>query len=211
MEKYGYGNPKLLTLYGDRNCQLTASTATQTTDLIKVMFNTTSIVKTKSLPVVETLTVSGGVFTLSKTPASGIAPTIFKVDTTTGKELKPALVAGTPTTNPTDYSISGTTVTCNSSVTKISVSYNAEIEVEALEMSDNTPKNWEACGILYCKEIETGNLYKAWLELPNISILPNASMSAKNENGAPDPVELTVDLMVGADGYPYALDFVKEA
>lgn len=175
------------------------------------MFNTSTVIKTKSLPVVEYLTVSGGTFTLTNIPSGSVTPTIFKVDTATGKELKPALVAGTPATNVTDYSISGKIVTCHSSVTKIAVSYNYDVEVEALEMADSTPKNWEAVATIACKEIETGALYKAWLELPNISILPNSKLSAVNASGAPDPIDLTIDLMVGADGYPYAIDFVKEA
>lgn len=206
----GYKNPKLLVLYGDRNCQLTASTSTQSADLIKVMFNNDTVTKTKSLPVVETLNLADGTFALSKTPSTGVPITVFKVDANTGKELKPALVVGTPVSNPTDYSILTNKITCHSTVKKIVVSYNADVEVESLEMADGTPKNWEACGILYAKEIETGNIYKAWLELPNISFLPKNTISAKNESGTPDAVEFTVDLMNGADGYPYALDFQRE-
>lgn len=208
--KGGYGNPKLLTLYGNRDCKLTGQTATQTMELLKIMNNATSTVKTKHLPVEETLTISGGKFTLSQVPSSGIAPTIYKIDTSTGKVLKPALVAGTPTSNVTDYSISTKTITCHSSVTKIKVIYDTDIEVETVEMTSSTPKNYEAYGLLVAKEIATGNIYKAWIECPNISITLSNKITVKNDTGAPDPIDIEIDLLIGADGYPYALDFQKE-
>ena len=207
----GYGNPKLLTLYGDRDCQLTGTTATQTVDLIKVMSNAVSSVKTKHLPIEETIVISGGKFTLANTPSTGIAPTIYAVDANTGKELKPALVVGTPATNATDYSINAKEITCNSAVTKIKVYYDTDIEVETIEMNDSTSKNYEGYGLLVAKDVITGQLYKAWIECPNMSIALNNKVGAKNDTGAPDAVEITVDLMQGADGYPYALDFQKQA
>lgn len=207
----GYGNPKLLTLYGDRDCKLTGQTATQTMELLKVMSNATSEVKTKHLPIEETLVVDSGKFTLSQTPSTGIAPTIYKVDATTGKILKPALTVGEPSTNEGEYSISTNEVTCHSSVTKIKAIYDYDVEVETIEMASSTPKNYEAYGLMVAKEISTGNLYKAWIECPNISITLSNKIAAKNDTGAPDAIDIDIDLLIGSDGYPYALDFQKEA
>lgn len=207
----GYGNPKLLTLFGDRDCRLEGQTATMTTDLLKVMSNNGIVKKTKPEQQVETIEISGGKFTLKLNPTTGITPTIFKIDVASGKEVKPALVVGTPATKQTDYSISGKDITCHSSVAKIIVYYDADIEVETIEASDNTPKNYEGSGLLVAKEIETGKLYKAWIECPNITIQPSFSLQSKNENGAPDPVSLNMDLLVDtAKRYPYSLSFAED-
>ena len=208
----GYGNPKLLTLFGDRNCKLEGQTATMTTDLLRVMSNNKILTKTKPEQQVEILTLSEGGFTLKSTPSSGVSPTIFKIDDATGKEIKPALKVGEPTSNETDYSISGTKITCHNSVKKIIVYYDADIEVETIEATDNTPKNYEGSGLLVAKEIETGTLYKAWIECPNMTVQPSFNMQSKNETGAPDPVSLNIDLLVDASkGYPYSLSFAQDA
>jgi len=206
----GYGNPKLLTIYGDRDCKLEGTTATMTTDLMKIMSNNSVVTKTTPEQFVETLTLSGGVFTLTNTPSIGITPTIFKVDAD-GKIVKPALVVGTPATNATDYSIASTAITCHSSVTKIKVFYDSDVTVETIEAKDNTPKNYEVKGLLVCKEIETGNLYTAWIDCPNATVQPSFTLQGKNDSAAPDAVTVNIDLLVGADGYPYKLAFIEEA
>lgn len=180
-------------------------------ELLKVMGNGVSAVKTKHLPVEETILLSGGKFTLSQVPSSGITPTIYKVDASTGKVLRPALIAGTPTSNPTDYSIVTKDITCHSSVTKIKVFYDTDIEVETVEMVSSTPANYEAYGLMVAKEVSTGNLYKAWIECPNIAITLSNKIASKNDTGAPDPIDIEIDLLMGADNYPYALNFQKEA
>lgn len=207
----GYGNPKLLTLFGDRDCKLEGQTATMTTDLLKIQSNNQITKKTKPEQQVETISISGGKFSLKFAPSAGITPTIFKIDTATGKEVKPALKVGTPTSTETDYSISGKDITCHSSVQKIVAYYDADIEVETIEASDNTPKNYEGSGLLVAKEIETGKLYKAWIECPNMTVLPSFSLQSKNDSGSPNPVSVAVDLLVDtAKGYPYAISFAED-
>lgn len=207
----GYGNPKLLTLMGDRECRLEGQTATMTTDLLKVMSNNAIQTKTKAEQQVEILSGDGGSFSLTKDPSEGVAPTIFKIDETTGKEIKPALTVGEPASTETAYSISGKTITCHTSVKKIVVYYDADIEVETIEATSNTSKNYEASGLLVAKEIESGKLYKAWIECPNITVQPSFSLQSKNENGAPDPVTVSVDLLVDTvKGYPYSISFAEE-
>ena len=208
--KGGLGMDKLLTLYGSRDCKLTGQTATQTTDLIKVMSNTSMVIKTKPQQQIEEPLLIGGKFTLNLVPSAGISPTIYKIDAN-GKEVKPALVVGSPTTKETDYSIANTKeITCHTSVTKIRVYYDSDIEVETLEMAENVSKNWEGSGLLLVKEIETGALYNAWLDCPNMSVQPSFKLSVANSESAPSPIDLTIDLMKDtAKGYPYAISFKK--
>ena len=207
----GYTNPKLLTIYGDRDTTLTATSATMSTDLLKILTNSTTQVKTKSEQMVEDLEISGGKFTISATPTVGVTPTIFAIDQF-GKEIKPALVVGTPSSNETDYSILGKDITCHSSVKKIRAYYETEVEVETIEIADVTPKNFEFSGLAVAKEIESGKLYKVWIEIPNGSITPSYSIGAKNEASAPDSVELTIDCLKDTSrGYPIAISFLEDA
>ena len=206
----GYTNPKLLTVYGDRDTTLTATSATMSTDLLKILTNTSSVVKTKSEQMIEDLDISDGTFVISADITSGVAPTIFALDQF-GKEIKPALVTGTPTTNQGEYSISGKTITCHSSVKKIRVYYETMVEVETVEMKDVTPKNFEFAGLAVAKEIESGKLYKVWIEIPNGAITPSYNIGAKNEASAPDSVEITIDcLQDTSKGYPIAISFLEE-
>ena len=206
----GYTNPKLLTIYGDRDTTLTATSATMSTDLLRILTNSDAEVKTKSEQMVEDLELKGGTFTISEEITSGVAPTIFALDQF-GKEIKPALKVGTPTTNQGDYSIAGKVITCHSSVTKIRAYYETMVEVETIEIADVTPKNFEFAGLAVAKEIESGKLYKVWIEIPNGSITPSYNIGAKNEASAPDAVDLTIDCLLDTSkGYPIAISFLEE-
>lgn len=206
----GYTNPKLLTIYGDRDITLTATSATMSTDLLKILTNSKTETKRKSEQMVEDLTLSSGTFNISAEITSGIAPTIFALDQF-GKEMKPALKVGNPVSNTTDYSILDKKITCHSSVTKVRVYYETMVTVETIEIADVTPKNFEFAGLAVAKEIESGKFYKVWIEIPNGSISPSYSLSAKNEASAPDSVELTIDcLQDTSKGYPIAISFLEE-
>ena len=206
----GYSNPKLLTIYGDRNTTLTATSATMSTELLKILTNSETVVKTKSEQMVEEPELKGGKFSITKEVTSGVAPTIFALDQF-GKEIKPALTVGTPLSNPGDYSISGKDITCHSSVTRVRVYYESMVEVETIEVTDVTPKNFEFAGLAVAKEIESGKLYRVWIEIPNGSITPSYNIGAKNEASAPDSVELTIDcLQDTSKGYPIAISFLEE-
>ena len=205
----GYTNPKLLTIYGDRDTTLTATSATMSTDLLKILTNSSTEVKTKSEQMVEDLDVKDGKFTIQYEVTSGVAPTIFALDKF-GKEIKPALEVGSPVTEG-KYSITGKDITCHESVTKIRVYYESMVEVETIEIADVTPKNFEFAGLAVAKEIESGKLYKVWIEIPNGSITPSYNIGAKNEASAPDSVELTIDCLLDTSkGYPIAISFLED-
>lgn len=103
----GYTNPKLLTIYGDRDTTLTATSATMSTDLLKILSSTEAQIKTKSELMIEDLEAEGSavpfadgeegksVFTLSADVTPNSTMTIFAIDQF-GKEVKPALVLGQP-------------------------------------------------------------------------------------------------------------------
>ena len=206
----GYTNPKLLTIYGDRDTTLTATSATMSTDLLKILTNSNTVVKPKSEQMIEDLEISRGAFTISADITAGVAPTIFALDQF-GKEIKPALAVGTPDSNEGDYSISDKVITCHSSVTKIRVYYESMVEVETIEIADVTPRNFEFSGLAVAKEIESGKLYKVWIEIPNGSITPSYNIGGKNEASAPDSVELTIDcLQDTSKGYPIAISFLED-
>ena len=206
----GYTNPKLLTIYGDRNTTLTATSATMSTDLLKILTGTQSEVKTKLEQMVEEPALKEGKFTIKYEVASGAEPTIYALDEY-GKELKPALTVGTPTSEAGQYSITTKDITCHAGVKRIRVYYEASVEVETIELGNVTPKSYEIAGLAVAKEIETGKLYRVWVEIPNGSISPTYSISAKNEASAPDSVELTIDcLQDTSKGYPIAISFLEE-
>lgn len=206
----GYTNPKLLTVYGDRNTTLTATSATMSTELLKILTGSEAVVKTKSEQMIEEPELKAGKFTISKAVSTGVAPTIFALDEF-GKEIKPALVVGTPGTNKTEYSISALEITCHTDVKRIRVYYETLLEVETIEIKDVTPKSFEFAGLAVAKEIESGKLYRVWIEIPNGAITPSYNIGAKNEASAPDSVELTIDcLQDTSKGYPIAVSFLEE-
>ncbi|MGL6175135.1 MAG: hypothetical protein ACRC1P_11070 [Cellulosilyticaceae bacterium] len=202
-----YGNEKLLTIFGDRDSKLTGSTATQTTDLIKVMSNSEIATKMKDIQQVEDISLVGGKFTLKLNPVSGAAMDVYAIGSD-GKSTR--LTLGAAATDG-QYAITGKDITCNSSVKRVRVFYMANEEVETIEIKDITPKNWDINGLLVAKEIETGKLFTCVLEVPNGSVTPNFSMGAENKGGAPAPVDLTINMMKDeGKGYPYALNFKED-
>ena len=89
--------------------------------------------------------------------------------------------------------------------------YETSVEVETIEVKDVTPKNYEFAGLAVAKEIESGKLYRVWIEIPNGSIAPSYNIGAKNEASAPDSIELKIDcLMDTGKGYPISLSFLEE-
>lgn len=207
--KGGLGMEKLLTVYGDRDSKLTGSTATQTTDLIKIMSNSEIKTVTKAIDQVEEPTLTGGKFTLKLEALTGTTVEVWAIGTN-GKSTK--LTLGNPTTNATEFSVevvSGkSVVTCHSTVKRCRVFYVANEEVQAIEINEITPKNWDFSGDLIAKEIETGDLYICNIKAPNTSVTPNFSTASENSASAPAAVEISVNMMKSeGHGYVYALNF----
>lgn len=208
----GMNNEKLLVVYGDRDSKLTASTATQTTELIKIMSNSDSVEKIKTVDQIEEIGVSGGKFTLKLEAKAGEAMTIYSI-AKNGKSSK--LTLGSPSTNQGEYSVTTsngkTVITCHASVIKIRAHYASDEQVTAIEVKDITPKNWCLSCDLVAKEVETGKLYICSLEVPNASVTPNFAMSAENTSGAPAAVDLEIEMLKDeGKGFVYSLNFKEE-
>lgn len=204
----GLGNPKLLTVFGDRDTTLTGTTATMTADLMSVMTSNDVETATKPVQVVETLEGTSGAFTLTQEPSTtNTAITVWKVDDVGKSEL---LTKGDSVSEGV-YTITAKAIATEETVTRIKVAYMVDKEVQGIAGKDFVAKTYEANGILLVQEIESDKIFTVDLELPRITVAPSYSLSAKNESGAPDTVELTIDLLKDDNkGYSYYLAFYEE-
>lgn len=204
----GLGNPKLLTVFGDRDTTLTGTTATMTADLMSVMTSNDVETATKPVQVVETLEGTSGAFTLTQEPSTtNTAITVWKVDDVGKSEL---LTKGESVSEGV-YTITAKAIATEETVTRIKVAYMVDKEVQGIAGKDFVAKTYEANGILLVQEIESDKIFTVDLELPRITVAPSYSLSAKNESGAPDTVELTIDLLKDDNkGYSYYLAFYEE-
>lgn len=204
----GLGNPKLLTVFGDRDTTLTGTTATMTADLMSVMTSNDVETATKPVQVVETLEGTSGAFTLTQEPsATNPAITVWSVDDVGKSEL---LTKG-DAVEEGKYTVTAQAIATEATVTRIKVAYMVDKEVQGIAGRDFVAKTYEANGILLVQEIESDKIFTVDLELPRITVAPSYSLSAKNESGAPDTVELTIDLLKDDNkGYSYYLAFYEE-
>ena len=204
----GLGNPKLLTVFGDRDTTLTGTTATMTADLMSVMTSNDVETATKAVQVVETLEGTLGAFTLTQEPSTtNPTITVWKVDDVGKSEL---LTKG-DAVEEGKYTITAQAIATEETVTRIKVAYMVDKEVQGIAGKDFVAKTYEANGILLVQEIESDKIFTVDLELPRITVAPSYSLSAKNESGAPDTVELTIDLLKDDNkGYSYYLAFYEE-
>ena len=204
----GLGNPKLLTVFGDRDTTLTGTTATMTADLMSVMTSNDVETATKPVQVVETLEGTSGAFTLTQEPSTtNPTITVWKVDDVGKSEL---LTKGDAVAEGV-YTITAQAIETETTVTRIKVAYMVDKEVQGIAGKDFVAKTYEANGILLVQEIESDKIFTVDLELPRITVAPSYSLSAKNESGAPDTVELTIDLLKDDNkGYSYYLAFYEE-
>ena len=204
----GLGNPKLLTVFGDRDTTLTGTTATMTADLMSVMTSNDVETATKPVQVVETLEGTSGAFTLTQEPSTtNTAITVWKVDDVGKSEL---LTKGESVSEGV-YTITAKAIATEETVARIKVAYMVDKEVQGIAGKDFVAKTYEANGILLVQEIESDKIFTVDLELPRITVAPSYSLSAKNESGAPDTVELTIDLLKDDNkGYSYYLAFYED-
>lgn len=205
----GYGNPKIMTVFGDRETQMTGTVGTMSTELLQIMTGQGTIVKTKSIDDILVANVVTNKISLPQTPTTNIH--VFKLDSY-GKPIKPALekVASAPSDN--QFSVTGKDVTFKTGTNgKYKVVYSYEVEVETVESKDIKPKSYKMVGVAVARDIESGQLFVGQIEIPNGSIVPNTSISAKNDAGTPDAIDIQVDCMMDSLlGYPLALSFKEE-
>ncbi|MEG1142476.1 MAG: hypothetical protein RSE41_08565, partial [Clostridia bacterium] len=156
----GYGNPKIMTIFGDRETQLTGTVGTMSAELLEVMTGSTTEVKTKAVDDVVVKQVVSNKITLAQTPNTSATIAVFKLDQY-GKAIKPALekVSGTPSDN--QFSVTGKDLTFKTgAVGSYKIVYKYDVELETIEAKDIKPKSYKMVGICVAREIESGKLYK---------------------------------------------------
>lgn len=205
----GYTNPKILTLFGDRESQMVANNATLSPELLEVMANTISEMETsaQSQPP-ETHEIKTNKVTLSKTPATGSKLEVYKVDEF-GKLIKPAMTVATSTPSASgEYKVSGKDITFHTTETGfVRVYYYAEEAVQSFKFKNIKPKSYFMEGNVVVQEIESGNVFSGVIEIPNATIQPKYSLGGKNESTEPEAIALNVDMLMDSlRGYPYKLD-----
>lgn len=210
----GYQAPVRLTVYGDRTTTLSATLGAFSPELLRVMTGNVSAVKTVATDVIDKgLAVSSGTTTLTKgTPSVGEELTVYVADDY-GRNGT-LLSAGTPASDPTKYSISGSTITVHTDISgkKLNVYYMTDKEVESIEAKGGVHPIYEMAGICVCTDIDSGQLYRGVIFLPSAQIGSDYSLSGKNSSDVPGSQSVEISCLNDkALGYPYKLDLEQIA
>lgn len=206
----GFGAPKILTVYGDRETTLTATTATLSPEILEIITNQKISVKTEPIHDKEVLTIAASKVTLSQTPKTGEKLEVYRLEN--GKRVAKLTPAESGMVGVNEYKISGQDITFNAATTgDVAVFYVYEQEREVFEAKGGTPQTYFMVGKCVAKDIKTGYAYLADIEIPKATISPSYELGTKNSAEAPDTIPIELDMLVGDKGYPYKLSFVQEA
>ena len=208
-KRFGFGSPIRFTLYGDTSTTLAGSFGAISPELLRVMTGNVITSKTVAVDVIDKgVAIASSTATLTKgTPVVGREVTVYVADAN-GRN-KTLLKAGTPASDPTAYSIAGTTITVNVAVVgKLNVYYLTEKEVQAIEAKPSTHAIYEMVGIVTGYDVDTGVIYRGSIEIPSAQMSSNYNWGAKNSQDVPDDqtVEITC-LYDSTAGYPYRILF----
>lgn len=206
----GFGNPKLLTIYGDRTTSMSANSASMSVDLLRIMTGQGIVAKSKLVDVEpEVVTITNTSATLKEAPATSSPLTVYLTDGFGRNIQKLTKVSASPTTG--QYSINGTTITVASGLTgKLRVYYQVSKEVEIIEAKGGTPPTFRMTAKAVAKDLETGLMYACDIEIPKATVSSSYSIGGKNSSETPDNVPVTVDMLHDSEkGYPYAITFME--
>lgn len=204
----GWGNMKLLTVYGDRSTQLSANSASMSVDLLRIMTGQGVVAKTKLVDAEPSVVaINGGSATLPEIPATGSTMSVWLTDGFGRNTRKLTKVASAPTDG--QYSITGGTITVSSTTTgKLKVYYQVSKEVEVIEAKGGTPPTFRMTAKAVAKDLETGLTYACDIEIPKATVASSYSISGKNSSDTPDSVPISIDMLQDTEkGYPYAITF----
>ena len=202
----GFDRAKLLPFKGDRETSVTVTTATASPDLLKLQFNTDFEEMELGLDNVENFSGTGGTFTLPTAPAEGAPVTVWAVDSVGKKTALTKAEGDTPATG--TYSITGTTIKTESTVTAIRVVYQTTKTVNVLKAKDVDTRVYEVSGIVVAQEVGTGDMYGVQIDIPSAVFQLNNQLNASNEGGVPDNIEFTIDMLADATkDYYYMMAF----
>lgn len=208
-KRFGYGSPVRFTLYGDTTTLINGVFGAISPELLRVMTGNVITTKTLAVDVIDKgVAISSSTASVTKgVPSTGKSLTIYVADDK-GRN-KTLLSAGTPASDPTKYSISGSTITVNEAVTgKLNIYYMVDKEVEAIEAKPSSHGVYEMVGICTAQDVDTGAVYRGSIEIPSAQMSSNYNWGAKNSQDVPDDqtVEITC-LYDSTAGYPYRILF----
>lgn len=198
--KGGYNNPNLLTIYGDREATFTGTTATMSSELLKVLTSTETEEKEVEEEFIEQMLVTQGVkkIVLKEQPIADYLE-VYPLDLSGKKLDKVEATIGTKEL---------TLATAPTENTNYIVYYRAKVNVKTQEMKNIAPKTYDLSALTIVREIETQELKKAWIRIPCASVQPKYQIAGKNEASASAPIELVIDCLPDTHlGFPYAIDF----
>ena len=212
-KRFGFGAPIRFTLYGETTTILNGTFGAISPELLRVMTGNVITVKNVPVDVIDKgIAINSSTATLTKgTPVIGREITVYVADAN-GRN-KTLLKTGTPATDPTAYSISGTTVTVNVAVTgKLNIYYLTDKEVQVIEAKPSSHAIYELVGIVTGQDVDTGAIYRGSIEIPSAQMSSNYNWGAKNSQDVPDDqtVEITC-LHDSTAGYPYRILFEQVA
>ena len=205
----GLGNPVIYAKYGNRTITITATNGTLSTSLLRLYTGQSATIKTSTMPIREKkITVSGGVATLSKIPASGASMTVYTTDAY-GRNLA-RLEATTGTVTPTTYKVSGTTITVDATIVNpLNVWYEYSEEIEEISGKGGVSNVYKLEIECIWTDITTDIKYSGIIEVDGASLSPSYTIAGKNSNDVPDPqsVEFTILSKMGQE--PYRIKFAE--
>lgn len=211
----GYGNEKLIPVYGDRDTTLEASNATISPEVLKIMMNTPQKKGAKDMQkTVEKFTLDTTVHTatLTEEPSDTKFIVVYELDQV-GHRLGQIKLADNGSPNEGEYSISDKILTFPDDFAgNIAVYYTvAKENAIRFEPNDITPVSWDIRGTIVVREYESGQVYDGEIHIPNGTIQPTYSLSASNSAEVPEAIPLTIDMIKDEIyGYPYALTIDTE-
>lgn len=168
-----------------------SGTAVMSTDLFTLLFGEkpTESASTLMYFVDKNLIPSANKVILSKTPASGKRLYVFD---TTQKGKRVELSLGDPTSDPTKYSIEGSTITVNTAVKSMRVS--GDYTTQGMEFSKKAKQTPPVKVYAYCKYInlDTKTEDAAMFEATNAKFNPAFTLGASN--GDMTKADISVDL-----------------
>jgi len=201
----GLGNPVLLTIYGDRTCQLTATNSTLSMDVLKILTGNSVTIKTVNIPRVEKgLTITSNSVTLSKTPANGANITVYKSNSF-GENITKMTKVTTPATA-TEFSVAGSTINFYAGTTGVvNVYYFESVESEVLEAIAGARPIFKANAKCLLQSISNKKLYMGDIMINACNVSPSISFGGQNSSDTPSPAELQLELLSLNDVAPYII------
>lgn len=206
----GFSNPKLLTIYGDRDTKFTANNATLTPELMKIMMNTSQEEGVEEMSIEpESFMLNATVHTatLADTPKDVNRVEVYVLDIT-GKKAQKLKLTTTDVPAEGEFAVSGKELTFDDGLEgKVKVYYTvAKPNAIKFEVKDITPIAYDMAGVIVVKEVESGRAYAGEIHIPNGSIQPSYNLAGKNEATVPDAIALTIDMLTDDYvGYPYRI------